>query len=130
MVILRQKYYTNPAMMAMKKAGTVGSGKMGFGASFNPVSSGFKVSTPKKPVINGMSTNPLNSTTIPTSQKMKSGDIVGMVGSDAAKGITNNSEGMSTMSKVGIGAGATLLGTGLLLHNNLNSGADAVKSGY
>lgn len=126
MIILRQKYYANPAMMAMKKAGTAGPGKMGFGAPFNPASSGFIV-TPTKPVTGGMSTNPLNSATTPTPQNMKSSDIVGMVGSDAAKGITNNSEGMSTMSKLGIGAGVGLAGFGALAWNNANSGADAVR---
>lgn len=37
--------------------------------------------------------------------------------------------GMSWKGKVGIGLGAGLLAGGLLLHNNLNSGADSVKSG-
>lgn len=128
MIILRQKYYASPAMMAMKKAGTAGPGKMGFGAPLNPASSGFiNYQHPPKPVTGGMSTNPLNSTTTPTPQNMKSSDIVGMVGSDAAKGITNNSEGMSTMSKLGIGAGVGLAGFGALAWNNANSGADAVR---
>ena len=60
----------------------------------------------------------------------QNGSIGEAIGRNTINGAKKLGSGIKTAGKVGVAAGgAALLGAGLLLHNNLNSGADSVKSG-